>query len=51
MEIHADINTNPQFKSYDALKDSMGYILGMGFNIKVKPEAFASSCCADRIVN
>ena len=51
MEIHADINTNPQFKSYDALKDRMGYILGMGFNIKVKPEAFASSCCADRIVN
>lgn len=51
MEIHADINTNPQFKSNDALKDSMGYILGMGFNIKVKPEAFASSCCADRIVN
>ena len=51
MEIHADINTNPQFKSNDALKDSMGYILGMGFNIKVKPDAFASSCCADRIVN
>jgi uncharacterized protein len=51
MEIHADINTNPQFKSYEALKDSMGYIVGMGFNIKVKPEAFASSCCADRIVN
>ena len=51
MEVHADINTNPQFKSNDALKDSMGYILGMGFNIKVKPEAFASSCCADRIVN
>jgi predicted RNase H-related nuclease YkuK (DUF458 family) len=51
MEIHADINTNPQFKSNDALKDSMGYIVGMGFNIKVKPEAFASSCCADRIVN
>ena len=51
MEIHADINTNPQFKSNDALKDSMGYILGMGFNMKVKPEAFASSCCANRIVN
>ncbi len=51
MEIHADINTNPQFKSNDALKESMGYILGMGFNIKVKPEAFASSCCADRIIN
>jgi predicted RNase H-related nuclease YkuK (DUF458 family) len=51
MEIHADINTNPQFKSNDALKESMGYILGMGFAFKVKPQAFASSCCADRIVN
>ena len=51
MEVHADINTNPQFKSNDALKESMGYILGMGFTIKVKPQAFASSCCADRIVN
>jgi predicted RNase H-related nuclease YkuK (DUF458 family) len=51
MEIHADINTSPQFKSNDALKESMGYILGMGFAFKVKPQAFASSCCADRIVN
>ena len=46
MEVHADINTNPQFKSNDALKEAMGYILGMGFAFKAKPEAFASSCCA-----
>jgi predicted RNase H-related nuclease YkuK (DUF458 family) len=51
MEIHADINTNPMFKSNDALKEAMGYILGMGFAFKAKPEAFASSCCADKIVN
>ena len=51
MEIHADINTNPQFKSNDALKEAMGYILGMGFAFKAKPEAFASSCCADKAVN
>ena len=51
MEVHADINTNPQFKSNDALKEAMGYILGMGFAFKAKPEAFASSCCADKIVN
>jgi len=29
----------------------MGYILGMGFIFKAKPHAFASSCCADKIVN
>ncbi len=50
MELHADINTNPNFKSYDALKDAMGYILGMGFAFKSKPEAFASSNCANKIV-
>lgn len=51
MEVHADINTNPQFKSNDALKEAMGYILGMGFAFKAKPEAFASSCCADKVCN
>jgi len=51
MEVHADINTNPQFKSNDALKDAMGYILGMGFAFKAKPEAFASSSCANKVVN
>jgi hypothetical protein len=51
MEVHADINTNPAFKSNDALKEAMGYILGMGFAFKAKPEAFASSCCANKMVN
>ena len=51
MEVHADINTNPQFKSNAALKEAMGYILGMGFAFKAKPEAFASSSCANKIVN
>lgn len=51
MEVHADINTNPQFKSNDALREAMGYILGMGFAFKAKPEAFASSSCADKAVN
>lgn len=51
MEVHADINTNPSFKSNDALKEAMGYILGMGFAFKAKPEAFASSSCANKVVN
>ncbi|MEO8711867.1 MAG: ribonuclease H-like YkuK family protein [Parafilimonas sp.] len=50
MEIHADINTNPNFKSNDALKEAMGYIMGMGFAFKAKPHAFASSSCANKIV-
>ncbi len=51
MEVHADINTNPQFKSNEALREAMGYILGMGYAFKAKPDAFASSCCADKMVN
>jgi len=50
MEVHADINTNPSFKSNDALKEAMGYIMGMGFAFKAKPEAFAHSSLANKWV-
>ena len=50
LEVHADINTNPQFESNVVLKEAIGYILGMGFAFKAKPDAFASSSCADKIV-
>jgi predicted RNase H-related nuclease YkuK (DUF458 family) len=50
LEVHADINTDPHFKSNEALKEAMGYILGMGFVFKAKPDAFASSYCADKMV-
>jgi len=50
LEVHADINTNPKFKSNQALHEAMGYILGMGFVFKAKPEAFASSTCANKMV-
>jgi predicted RNase H-related nuclease YkuK (DUF458 family) len=33
-----------------ALKEAMGYILGMGFVFKAKPEAFASSSCSDKMI-
>lgn len=50
LEVHADINTSPNFKSNVALHEAMGYILGMGFVFKAKPEAFASSYCANKMV-
>ena len=50
LEVHADINTDPHFKSNEALREAMGYILGMGFVFKAKPDAFASSSCADKVV-
>ena len=50
LEVHADINTDPHFKSNTALSEAMGYILGMGFVFKAKPDAFASSSCADKMI-
>jgi len=50
LEVHADINTDPTFESNAALKEAMGYILSMGFEFKAKPDAFASSSCADKFV-
>jgi uncharacterized protein len=50
LEVHADINTDPHFRSNTALKEAMGYILSMGFCFKAKPDAFASSSCADKFV-
>lgn len=50
LEVHCDINTNPQFKSHTALQEAMGYILSMGFQFKAKPNAFASSSCANKMV-
>lgn len=50
LEVHADINTNPNFRSNQALHEAMGYILSMGFEFKAKPEAFASSACANKLV-
>lgn len=50
LEVHADINTDPYFESNVALKEAMGYIVGMGFAFRMKPDAFASSSCADKVV-
>jgi hypothetical protein len=50
LEVHADINTDPNFQSNSALKEAMGYILSMGFVFKAKPHAFASTSCADKVV-
>ena len=50
LEVHADINTDSSFQSNTELKKAMGYILSMGFVFKAKPEAFASSSCADKVI-
>jgi predicted RNase H-related nuclease YkuK (DUF458 family) len=49
-EIHADINTDTYFKSNDALKEAMGFVTGQGFAFRAKPYAFASTSCANKMV-
>lgn len=49
LEIHADINPDPKHDSNKALQSAVGYILGMGYDFKIKPDSFASSNCADRL--
>lgn len=46
-EIHPDLNTNPIHKSYEALKEAIGYITGQGFKAVPKPDSWAGSIVAD----
>lgn len=48
LEIHADINPDPIHESNKALQQAIGYILGMGYSFKVKPDAYAASNAADK---
>ncbi len=49
LEIHADINQDPIHASNKALQQAVGYILGMGYDFKVKPDAYASTHVADNL--
>ncbi|ANH81563.1 hypothetical protein A8C56_11785 [Niabella ginsenosidivorans] len=49
-ELHIDINTSAAYRSNAALHEAIGYVSGMGWTCKAKPNAFASSSCANRVV-
>ena len=50
LEIHVDINPNfNKGLSNTALKEAIGYIMGMGYDYKIKPEAWAASSAADNL--
>lgn len=46
LEIHVDIGKNGPTK--DMIKEVVGMIKGSGYTVRIKPEAFAASCVADR---
>jgi len=50
LEIHADINPDiDKGLSAGALTEAVGYILGMGYDFKIKPDAWAASNAADSL--
>lgn len=52
IEIHLDINTDPKHGSNCAASEAAGYILALtGIEPKLKPESWAASFGADRVVN
>ena len=46
-EIHTDLNPNPKHPSYEMVYTCLGYIRGMGFEGKAKPNSWAASSVAD----
>jgi len=46
-EIHTDLNPNPNFMSSTMINQCLGYIIGMGFIGKTKPDSWAASSVAD----
>lgn len=50
MELHIDINPDPKHASFVAYNEAKGWIKGMGFEAKFKPESWASTHAADHAV-
>ena len=48
MQIHVDINSNPKWASHKSMAQALGYIVGMGYDYRFKPNALCASFCADR---
>lgn len=48
INVHADISSKEKNKSNRVAKLAESYINGMGFNAKIKPEAWAAAAVADR---
>jgi predicted RNase H-related nuclease YkuK (DUF458 family) len=47
-ELHLDLSTNG--KSSSALKEIINLVRGYGFEVKIKPESYAASKIADRLL-
>jgi hypothetical protein len=49
VEVHLDLNPDPETGSHCVVQQAIGYIRGVcNVSPRVKPDAFAASCAADR---
>lgn len=47
LEVHLDLNNDPKHKSNVAVKEAMGWVMGMGFTPVIKPDGWAATHAAD----
>lgn len=47
--IDLDLNPDPLYKSNEVLTEAMGWVTGMGFHSRCKPEAISASYAADLV--
>ena len=47
--VHIDINSDEKFKSGKFATQAKSYVTSQGFSCEIKPNAWASSCVADRM--
>lgn len=47
LEVHLDLNNDPKHKSNIAVKEAVGWVLGMGFVPVIKPDGWAATHAAD----
>ena len=47
LEVHRDVIPDPKHKSHVACSEALGWVLGMGFEPKIKPHGWAATHAAD----
>lgn len=47
LEVHLDLNNDPRHKSNVAVREAVGWVMGMGFTPKIKPDGWAATHAAD----
>lgn len=50
LEVHLDVNPDPRFASSRVSAQALGWVRGLGLDVKIKPDGFAATHAADHCV-